>query len=98
MCVFSSSSRFRPLDQSLLVVPTLRSEFVDLQELVIMFHLLRLCVLPCCATSIGQLLYFDCLCCQRYGRTSIVSYLINDLCLPALRLDFLVGNLLGGLV
>ena len=51
----SSFSRLLPLDQSLLVVPTLRTEFIadvtiglrDSRKLVVTFCLLRLRALPC---------------------------------------------------
>ena len=63
---FSFSSRLLPLDQSLLVVPTLRLNFVadvttgifDLQKIVVMFHLPCLCACLV-ATFIGRL--FNCL-------------------------------------
>ena len=50
VATFSSSSGLPPLYQSLLVVPTLRSDFVNLQKLVVTFCLLLLlllCTWPC---------------------------------------------------
>ena len=41
-------SGFTPLEQSLLVVPTLRSEFVDSWIFVVTFHHCHLRALPCC--------------------------------------------------